>query len=231
MVYRTHPPRPPLSDFVDLFWFYGGYAPPHARERVLPDGAMALIISLRDDGLRVYDRHDTERSERLGTCVVCGVRSQFAIVDTTGQAPSMGVRFKPGAGCHLLEQAHLSRVARPLARHPAVALALADFQRRPQARVIAAAQARTGLSHSRFLRLFRDEVGLPPKLFCRIWRLQRLLRAIDHRRRVAWAEVALRCGYFDQPHLIHDFRAFAGLSPRAYLARRGAHRNHVVLGE
>jgi len=31
-----------------------------------------------------------------------------------------------------------------------------------------------------------------------------------------WAELAADCGYFDQAHLIHDFRAFAAITPRDY---------------
>ena len=57
-VYRTYIPRPPLADFVDLYWLYEGYNLPHAKERVLPDGSMQLVINLRDDTLPVYDRQN-----------------------------------------------------------------------------------------------------------------------------------------------------------------------------
>jgi AraC-like DNA-binding protein len=33
---------------------------------------------------------------------------------------------------------------------------------------------------------------------------------------VNWADLAADCGYFDQAHLIRDFRAFAGITPLAY---------------
>jgi AraC-like DNA-binding protein len=44
---------------------------------------------------------------------------------------------------------------------------------------------------------------------------------------VDWAEVALSCGYYDQAHFIHDFRAFSGLTPTGYRTARTAFQNHV----
>jgi hypothetical protein len=37
MLFRTHKPAAPLSQFVEMFWFYSGNDVPHRRERVLPD--------------------------------------------------------------------------------------------------------------------------------------------------------------------------------------------------
>jgi AraC-like DNA-binding protein len=50
-------------------------------------------------------------------------------------------------------------------------------------------------------------------MLARIVRFQRALAA-----RGPWAEVAQGCGYYDQAHLIRDFREFSGLSPAAYRA-------------
>ncbi len=75
-----------------------------------------------------------------------------------------------------------------------------------------------GLSTRAFERRFRAEVGLSPKLFARLQRFQGVFRAVD-RGDPAWARVAVRCGYYDQSHLIRDFRAFAGEPPGCLFAR------------
>lgn len=131
----------------------------------------------------------------------------------------------------VLEQALLSQATRPLTRHPAVAFALREFQAGPHPRTIADVSAQIGISPRRFIELFNAEVGLTPKLFCRVQRFQQVLRLIDSGRPIAWTEIALACGYFDQAHFIHDFQAFAGLTPTAYLSQRSEHFNHVPLAD
>jgi hypothetical protein len=54
MDYRTFVPGPPLADFVDWFWHYEGFCPDHGKERVLPHGAMELVIDLQEGGY--YDQ-------------------------------------------------------------------------------------------------------------------------------------------------------------------------------
>ncbi len=135
----------------------------------------------------------------------------------------------PEARFRLLEQSLLAQVARPLAGHPAVACALQAFQQVPHLRTIADVSGQIGLSQRRFIDVFREAVGLTPKQFCRVRRFQHALRLIEQGQHVEWTALALTCGYYDQAHFIHDFQAFAGLTPTAYLARRSEHRNHVPL--
>ena len=88
-----------------------------------------------------------------------------------------------------------------------------------------------GLSPKRFISLFEEAVGLTPKVFCRVLRFQDVLSLIEQGQPIGWADLALDCGYFDQAHFIHDFQAFSGLTPQAYLAQRSLFRNHVPLPE
>jgi len=75
-----------------------------------------------------------------------------------------------------------------------------------------------GLSERALQRRFDAWVGLKPKTLARIARFQHVFRALEHGGD-AWAAVAVRCGYYDQSHLLRDFRDFAGESPAALFAR------------
>jgi AraC-like DNA-binding protein len=69
-----------------------------------------------------------------------------------------------------------------------------------------------GISSRQLERKFLREVGIGPKLLCRILRFQQIFGAVN-RNDAGWASVAADCGYYDQAHLIRDFSQFAGQSP------------------
>lgn len=72
-----------------------------------------------------------------------------------------------------------------------------------------------GISGRQLARRFERVVGLGPKRFCRIIRFQQVFRRVERGERVSWAAVAAECGYYDQAHLIKDFKEFSGETPPA----------------
>jgi len=83
MLSVTHIPQPPLNRFVDLFWFYDCYSPgPHSKERLMPDGSIELVINLKQDEARVYDRENLDQYTRLPGALLCGPHSSFFVIDT-----------------------------------------------------------------------------------------------------------------------------------------------------
>jgi AraC-like DNA-binding protein len=64
-------------------------------------------------------------------------------------------------------------------------------------------------------RAFASRTGLTPKRYARIARLQRVLAA-SHAGS-DWARLATELGYFDQAHLVNDFRDLLGTTPAAYV--------------
>lgn len=70
-----------------------------------------------------------------------------------------------------------------------------------------------GLSRQRFARRFHDAAGLSPKLFGRIVRFQGLVHALLSNDVARWASVASEAGFYDQAHMINEFRDLAGAPP------------------
>jgi AraC-like DNA-binding protein len=124
----------------------------------------------------------------------------------------------PAEKFRVLEVALLARLNERLQLSTAVRYALQEFARRPEIPRVRELAHEAGLSRRRFSQLFRVQVGLTPKLYCRLQRFQNTLRLIASVTSVDWAELALAAGYYDQAHFAHEFRDFSGLSPSAYLA-------------
>jgi AraC-like DNA-binding protein len=78
----------------------------------------------------------------------------------------------------------------------------------------------TGYSHRWLTERFRAEVGLAPKAFARVVRFENAFERLGRLDRVRWAEFALDCGYYDQAHLVRDFREMAGATPTEVFRRR-----------
>jgi len=130
----------------------------------------------------------------------------------------------------ILEETLTDRL-RCLSEHPAVSLALDIFGPAGIGDSVRAVAKRVGLSQRHFIQVFTAQVGLTPKLFCRVLRFQHARDAVDQTAPLNWAQLALACGYYDQSHMIDDFRAFSGLSPTEYLYVRDKRlsRDHVPL--
>lgn len=112
--------------------------------------------------------------------------------------------------------------------HPVVTLALADLHRQPSVARIGQIASAVGISRKRFIERFKSEVGVTPKRYCRLLRFQRALAEVHGAGSVDWADLAVACGYFDQSHLIHEFRDFSGLTPTAYRDGQTPFQNHVT---
>ncbi|UOQ99780.1 AraC family transcriptional regulator [Hymenobacter sp. 5317J-9] len=73
-----------------------------------------------------------------------------------------------------------------------------------------------GLSRRQLERRFLAEVGTAPKLYASLVRFNRAFRLLAADALPNWQDVAYACGYYDQAHLIREFRRFTGHAPSAY---------------
>jgi AraC-like DNA-binding protein len=80
---------------------------------------------------------------------------------------------------------------------------------------------RHGLTRQQFARRFSAAAGLPPKLFARITRFQALVRTLLSTDVSQWASVSSAAGFYDQAHMINEFREFAGSPPTIFFRPHG----------
>jgi AraC-like DNA-binding protein len=107
---------------------------------------------------------------------------------------------------------------------PAVAAAAVALSRGVAVGEVAEA---LGLLPRTLRRRFTAAVGLTPKRFARVQRLQRVVRDLDGRTQADWAALAAAHGYADQPHLADEFRELVGVTPTGYLRSRVNGPNHL----
>jgi AraC-like DNA-binding protein len=73
-----------------------------------------------------------------------------------------------------------------------------------------------GLSRQQIARRFCAGAGVPPKLFARLTRFQALVQALLSTDMSRWASVPPAIGFYDQAHMINEFRAFTGSPPTVF---------------
>lgn len=268
-------PKPPLSHFVNQFWLWEGYHPPHPRERILPGGAMEMLFFLADEQpLRVYYPNAPDEAHTFRGPVVAGIRSEHFLVDTRQPATILGVWFKPGGGLpffkadahelhnlhvsldvlwraqesndlyeqireaptpmarfRILEQAMCAKLAEASPYHRAVGYALHAFNCAPQSQTVSQVIDEIGISPRRFIQVFSEQVGLTPKLYCRVQRFQEAIRLIARRDSISWVDIALTTGYYDQAHFIKDFQDLAGIRPTLYRPQSKEHVGNLAVLE
>ncbi|HSQ62700.1 MAG TPA: DUF6597 domain-containing transcriptional factor [Polyangiaceae bacterium] len=216
MIYQERPPSPSLRSLVACFWSISGERDGH---RVLPDGAMDIVV---------ID----------GVARVVGAMTRAEIVPG-GTGPVFGVRFRPGEAVRILaEAAELTDVDAPLAEiwregpreiederalERAVIARLSSHGAAADVRVRAAidvlasggsvrqAAERAGLSERQLARRFTPRVGVGPKLFARVMRLQRAAGVLA--RGAPPLAASTHAGYADQAHFTRDARELAGATP------------------
>lgn len=253
-------PDLPLTPYIECVWHYECAAPAQCRERVLPDGRFHLMLNLGAGvaavaGLRShYVVVDTARvSSVMGVVFRPGAARAFLAtpaVEFCDQAIQLDLVWGWRSADQLLERVREARTAE--ARLSIVEEALVDrmqtFRKRhlpmgsklnyalhafgsaPHIRTVADVSREIGWSRRWLSHAFAEQVGITPKRYCRLVRFQKVVRKIASQRSVDWASMALAGGFCDQTHLIHEFRAFSGLSPETILKSERPFPNHVRIG-
>ena len=238
--YREFAPSPRFASHIECFWSHRSekLIP---RFRVLPDGCSDIIFEQpgrRYGGLAIVGTMtSTHRFDLPPRQFTFGVRFRPAMGAGFMRVPAreivdasipLGDCWSGAATRELLEQMRealsprdcIARIEaalgdpRPL---DAVEKAIAALvQCHGQVSVEDLADA-ASLGPRQFRRICLERTGLTPKRLSRILRFRRAVAHAGAARNRDWADVALECGYYDQAHLINEFREFTGTPPGEFL--------------
>jgi AraC-like DNA-binding protein len=231
--YREMRPPAGLAAIVDRFWVT---SPAPGEHRVVPDGCMDILVSLGDRPRAVVvgamTRPVTARVDEPIVAVrflpgrgaaPLGVDASVLRDGEVDLADLWGARGRElcdrvgGARTVAERLGALERiVAREAARSPesdARIRRAVDLVRARGGDVSVTALARAACLGERQLeRAFDRWVGVGPKLFCRIVRLEAARAAIRAGAR-GWADIAITHGFSDQAHMVREARALLGVTP------------------
>jgi AraC-like DNA-binding protein len=255
-MYAQLRPSFPLAPYIEMLWCCNGYKSTHRRERVLPDARFQLIIDLTARSappIVVGMRTSHSILETASVQSVMGVLfrpgggqpffdppadefcDRAVSLDEIWGTASGKLRDRildaPGSAARLrvLEAELQVRLTLGRGLHSAVRYALGEFSHDSRAVSVLEVAHETGLSRRRLATLFREQVGLSPKLYCRLRRFQQVVRRIASGAPIDWAQVSVDGGYYDQAHMSHEFREFSGVSPGAWRASDRPFLNHAVI--
>jgi AraC-like DNA-binding protein len=136
------------------------------------------------------------------------------IIERLREAPSWEQRFA------LLDALFLRALCTNRPPTEAVAWAWRQVRSHPGEVPIRDLAGAIGWSHKHLIARFRHEVGVSPHLAGRIVRFDRAARRLAAPASLALSTVALDSGYYDQAHMVREFREFARCTPREFRARQ-----------
>lgn len=231
--YREHAPPPALERYIECGWSLSS-ADAIRGHRVPPDGCVDVIYS-REEGARVVGTMTAEQrfDYSAGTTIV-GVRFRPAMAGLFLRVPPAELtdvifpleEIWGSAGQKLKNQLDSAGSAAQCIERITGALSAPSRSLGPIHRAIEAITAAHGsvdlelmarqanLSARQFRRRCFETSGLTPKQLCRVLRFRRA-SALASRGKPRWSAIAAEAGYFDQAHLIRDFREFTGQTPMA----------------
>jgi AraC-like DNA-binding protein len=211
--YRVAPGPPEVRvPFVDI-WYSGLHQGPIDTEAPHGNALLGVAFSARGGFPWLGERMDglSDRIIALADALGDGA---LALRERLLNTDSLAARFR------VVERWLLARLKPRTIVHPAVRWAVDQIAASGGRVAIEALATQTGFTRKHLGNLFQQQVGVSPKSLARIHRFRGALDILNRADgEVPWAALAEQCGFYDQSHLINEFRRFTGFSP-VELARR-----------
>jgi AraC-like DNA-binding protein len=237
--YREISPSAPLAPFIECFW--AGEVSNDITARILPDGCADILFVSHNRHIETQIVGVMTRPHLVplaaGTSIL-GIRFHPGMAGVcigipieqlndrtlpihSAVGPVSRDIVKAGTARTSVER-RITAIEDHLINLPAISSiqsAIGELTGRKGQLSMHDFAAAAGVSERQLRRTCLKNSGLSPKLLARILRF----RNATARLRSAFtstATIACDCGYFDEAHMIRDFKEFAGLTPRQYSFHR-----------
>jgi AraC-like DNA-binding protein len=217
-------PADHLQPFIECYWMQSNNSAPHI---VLPDGCIdtmttPIIVESTEDfvGVRFksgkasmfLDFDASELTDQKTELRNIAHRDGSVLIERLFDAQDIGERIK-------LLNANLSSWFKDKSNDNVDSVIQKIMESQGNVSINSICHS-LDLSRQHLARLFQEFVGIRPKQFARVIRFQALLKNVGQSPKINWADEAVMLGYYDQAHLISDFREFSGTSPEKFTTSR-----------
>jgi AraC-like DNA-binding protein len=231
-VYREQPPNVSLARWAECGWMLTSAAAV-AGHRVPPDGCLDIIYDRRDGVRAVGTMTVEQRFDYPDGVSVAGIRLRPGMARpflgvspaelTDGSMPledlwprrgrELKRRLDDSKSIQEAMRILLDNLPAPSDAPNPVQLAIAELTAVNGNADLDSTARQANLSPRQFRRRCLEESGLTPKHLCRVLRFRHACRIAAAAVRLNWSALAVEAEYFDQAHLIREFRLFTGSTP------------------
>ena len=217
MELHVHRPGPPLHDHVESITCFAGYEPAHHREKVLPDGAIELIVDLGESPKKLFAGETARPAVDFRRTWIAGMQRRWIVIEAQPNAAMLVIRFRPGGAYPLLALDASELTDSVFSLEDVLGRAAVALRER----VLEAADGPGRIAAALgWLTERLAPVPLDPAI-------RYLTARLDRPAGLRIADLAEETGY-SQRHLLALFRRWVGVSPKQYARIR---RFGTVLGK
>ena len=221
--YRIEPGPPEVRVPFNDVWYSGLHQGPIDTEA--PHGNALLGVAFTARGVFPWlGERMAGLSDRIIALADAVGDGALALRERLLNTSSLEARFE------LVERWLISRLSPRAIVHPAVRWAVDRIAASGGRVPIEELAVQTGFTRKHLGNLFQQQVGLSPKSLARVHRFRGALEMLNRSNgEVPWAALAEQCGFYDQSHLINEFRRLTGFSPVELAGRDRPDTGSVVL--
>ncbi len=78
-----------------------GFAPAHDREKLIPDGAIQIIVDLTDTPKKLYAGETSPVAVDFRKSWISGMQQRWIVIEAQQQSSMLVIRFRPGGALRL----------------------------------------------------------------------------------------------------------------------------------